>query len=151
MDATKKRHRRVAGIIFIAYLIVLFYFLFFSEEMGRSFAQRDYQYNLQPFREIMRFIRYRRIFGTQVVLMNLLGNVLAFVPYGAFLPFFSKRCRRFWRTACYSFDLSLLVEVSQLASRAGSFDVDDLLLNTLGGMLGYLVFRFLWNREQCRE
>lgn len=40
----------------------------------------------------------------------------------------------------YSFELSLLVETIQLVTKVGSFDVDDLLLNTIGGVCGYLVY-----------
>ena len=41
-------------------------------------------------------------------------------------------------TVLYSFELSLLVELLQLVFKVGSFDVDDLLLNTIGGLLGYI-------------
>ena len=41
----------------------------------------------------------------------------------------------------YSFELSLLVEVLQLVTKVGSFDVDDLLLNTVGGILGFLIYK----------
>ena len=44
-------------------------------------------------------------------------------------------------TVLYSFELSLLVELLQLVFKVGSFDVDDLFLNTIGGLLGYLVYR----------
>ncbi len=37
-----------------------------------------------------------------------------------------------------SFEFSLLIECIQLVSKVGSFDVDDMILNTLGGSLGYL-------------
>ena len=152
MDANKKRgtgcqlfrnerHRLLWTVLFIGYFCVLFYFLFFSESMGRTYSERTYHYNLIPFYEIMRFIRYRKVLGMEAVLLNLLGNVLAFLPFGSFLPMFSKRCRKFWYTAFYSLELSLLVELIQLVTKVGSFDVDDIVLNTLGGMLGYFVYR----------
>ena len=42
---------------------MLFYFLFFSEEMGRTYSERAYHYNLIPFHEIMRFVKYRHVLG----------------------------------------------------------------------------------------
>ena len=51
-----------------------------------------------------------------------------------------SRQRSFIATAYYSFVLSLCVEVFQLITKVGSFDVDDLLLNTIGGICGYLLF-----------
>ena len=140
MDANRKKSRTVAGILFLIYFFVLFYFLFFSEEMGRTYSERVYHYNLVPFKERGRFIRYRNVLGRKAVVLNLVGNVVAFMPFGAFLPIFSVRCRRILCTVWYSFELSLVVELLQLIFKVGSFDVDDLLLNTVGGMLGFLVY-----------
>lgn len=150
MELNKKKRHIVAGVLFILYFVVLFYFLFFSEEMGRTYSEREYHYNLVPLKEIGRFLKYWKVLGMKAVLLNIVGNVLAFVPFGAFLPIFSARCRKFWRTTYYSFELSLFVELLQLIFRVGSFDVDDLLLNTLGGMLGFLVYMFVmrfWRGE----
>lgn len=106
MDAKKKR-RLVTGILFIAYFMVLFYFLFFSEKMGRTYSERTYHYNLVPFKEISRFIKYADVLGTEAVVLNLVGNVAAFVPFGVFLPMYSQSCRRLWRAVYCSFELSL--------------------------------------------
>ena len=137
------RHRVVAALFFLLYFIVLFYFLFFSEELGRTYSERAYHYNLIPFHEIKRFIIYRRILGWKAVVLNIWGNIIAFMPFGLFLPIYAKRCRNLWMTVLYSFELSLLVELLQLVFKVGSFDVDDLFLNTVGGLLGYLVYKVI--------
>lgn len=137
----KKKRRAAAVLLFFIYFAVLFYFLFFSESMGRTFSERTYHYNLVPFREIKRFITYYKVLGLGAVLLNIAGNIAAFVPFGIFLPVFSRRCRRFWYTALYSMELSLFVELLQLVTKVGSFDVDDLLLNTIGGIIGYILYR----------
>ena len=128
----------------------MFYFLFFSEEMGRTYSEREYHYNLIPFHEIKRFIHYYEVLGIEAVLLNLVGNVAAFMPFGFFLPVFSGRCRTILNTVLYSFELSVLVEVIQLITKVGSFDVDDIILNTLGGALGYVVYKIVriwWHRR----
>ncbi len=130
----------MAGILFFCYFVILFYFLFFSEKMGRTFSERAYHYNLVPLKEISRFIRCRNVLGMNAVLLNLAGNVAAFIPFGVFLPMFYARCRNLFFTVWYSFELSLFVELLQLISKVGSFDVDDLLLNTIGGILGFLLY-----------
>ena len=135
-----ERHRLLCILLFIAYFAVLFYFLFFSEKMGRTYSERDYHYNLIPLHEIKRFVTHYDVLGSQVVLLNIVGNVVAFLPFGTFLPILSKRCRKFGYTLLYSFELCLLVELIQLVTKVGSFDVDDILLNTLGGVIGYLVY-----------
>lgn len=144
MKEEKKWHdrlRRLEKLLFVVYLGLLCYFLFFADSMGRNFAERTYRYNLKPFQEISRFIRYRKELGWWSVSLNLAGNVLAFVPFGAFLPRLFPKCRKFLPVAWFGFEFSLCVELIQLTAKVGSFDVDDILLNTLGGMLGYAAYR----------
>lgn len=150
MAVNKKKStgiRAFAIVLFIIYFIVLFYFLFFSEEMGRTYVEREYHYNLIPFHEIHRFMKYYKVIGMPAVLLNLAGNVAAFMPFGFFLPVFSRRCRKFLNTLFYSFELSLVVELIQLITKVGSFDVDDILLNTIGGALGYVSYKIV--RKFC--
>ena len=54
------------------------------------------------------------------------------MPFGAILPVISRRMRGFFRVMLLGFSFSLLVECTQLVTRVGTFDVDDLMLNTLG-------------------
>lgn len=117
------------------------YFLFFAEIMGRTNLTRTYHYNLVPFLEIKRFIIYRKKLGMTAVVVNLLGNIAAFLPFGFFLPFLSQKNRSFAYVTLISFEFSLLIRVyNSWCLKVGSFDVDDMILNTLGGSLGYLCF-----------
>lgn len=118
---------------------MMIYLLFFAESMGRTSMERTYHYNLVPLKEIKRFLTHWDTLGMAATL-NLVGNIVAFVPYGLILPIMNRRNRSFWRMTLWTFEFSLLVEVIQLVSKVGSFDVDDLMLNTLGGILGYLLF-----------
>jgi len=67
--------------------------------------------------------------------------VIGFMPFGALLPVLARSARKWWKTVLISFEISSLVEVSQLIFQVGCFDVDDIILNTLGGILGFLVYR----------
>lgn len=110
---------------------------------GRIFLQPDL------FKEIRRFLLYRNILGWRAVFLNIFGNVLAFMPFGFFLPVIWVRTRHWYITVLLSFVMSLLVETMQLVGKVGSFDVDDLLLNTIGGFAGYIIFvlaRGVWER-----
>lgn len=143
----KKDYRKIlricSKVMFGVYIICLTYFLFFAESTGRTFEGRTYHYNLELFKEIRRFIVYRHSLGTKAVLLNLLGNIVAFIPFGFFLPVLYPRCRSFLYTVFFSFEFSLMVETIQLVSKVGSFDVDDMLLNTIGGALGCLIFYWM--------
>ena len=137
MDSKKRKRIRILGkILFILYVIFIIYFLLFSDWYGRTGEMREYHYNLVLFKEIKRFWQYREQVGFFAMFTNLFGNVLIFVPFGFFLPMGSRQ-RSFFGTAFYSFGLSLCVEVFQFITKVGSFDVDDLFLNTLGAAFGF--------------
>ncbi len=116
----KKGYRMAAWLLFGLYLILMVYFLFFAESMGRNSVGREYHYNLQPFKEIHRYLTYYETIGPFTVFLNLGGNILA--------------------------------ELIQLVTRVGSCDVDDMILNTLGGMIGHLCFKilFLWHKMELK-
>lgn len=134
-----KRFRILGRVLFVLYMFFLLYFLIFSDWYGRTDISREYRYNLVLFKEIKRFIEYREELGAFAVFTNLFGNILIFMPYGFFISM-ASRSRGFFMTLFYSFGLSLCVETFQILTKVGSFDVDDLLLNTLGGVLGYILF-----------
>ena len=134
-----KKIRTLGKVLFVLYIFYLLYFLIFSDWYGRTGVSREYQYNLVLFKEIKRFIEYREELGAFAVFTNLFGNILIFMPFGFFISM-ASRARGFFMTLFYSFGLSLCVEVFQLLTKVGSFDVDDLLLNTIGGVLGYILF-----------
>ena len=135
----KKIFRAVGKVLFLLYVVFLIYFLFLAEWYGRTGISEEYRYNLELFREIKRFIIYREQLGAFAVFANLAGNILIFVPYGFFISVASRE-RGFFKILFFSMGLSLCVEIIQLFTRVGSFDVDDILLNTIGGVFGYIIF-----------
>lgn len=95
--------------------------------------------NLIPLRESIRLFRfYWKNEMWTTILVNFLGNIIMFVPIGFFASLLSDR-PRWWKGTLWTFLLSLFIEVSQLFVCRGT-DVDDLILNTLGGLLGYGLF-----------
>ncbi|MCI8797040.1 MAG: VanZ family protein [Dorea sp.] len=134
-----KRIRIFGKILFVLYIVFIIYFLIFSDWYGRTGEMQEYRYNLVLFREIRRFWNYRDQVGLFAMFTNLFGNVIIFMPFGFFMPM-ASRYRSCFSAVFYSFGLSLCVETFQLLTRVGSFDVDDLLLNTVGGLAGYVIF-----------
>lgn len=125
------------------YMTLLVYFLLLSDGFGRSEGYSQYRYNLIPFQEIVRFIRYHAYIDFFSVWINLLGNVVAFMPFGALIRWVVNRRVRWFQAVGYTFLFSLCVELLQLVAKVGVFDVDDLLLNTFGGLLGFFVYYVL--------
>ena len=137
---TTKR-QKLGWVLFLMYLCLLAYFMFFSESFGRTDTDRGYAYNLVPLKEITRYFRYYRTLGMPLFLINIVGNMVAFMPFGFFLPIISRRSRKWYNTVSSGLIFSLILETLQLIFKVGSFDVDDMLLNTVGAGLGFLVYR----------
>lgn len=146
----KNRHRKHGFVLLVLYLVLLTYFLFFAEVMGRNpNAREDYSYNLTLFKEIRRFLVHRDILGYQAVIVNVFGNMAAFMPFGFILPEVWDQLNHWYTIVFLGFLFSLGIETIQLVSRVGSFDVDDILLNTIGALTGYGLFviaKGVWNR-----
>jgi len=142
LKVQKNSHLTKAGwLLFYLYIILLFYFLFFSEHYGREHVFREYRYNLVLFKEIKRFITYRKQLGIESFVVNILGNILAFTPFGFMLPMLNMKYRRFFYVTFLSILFSFSIELIQLIFKVGIFDVDDMLMNTVGGILGYIAYK----------
>ena len=76
-------------------------------------------------------------------------NILLFVPFGYLLPMLWKRADRWWKVLLCGFAASLVIELLQLVTRYGMFDLDDLMHNTLGALLGWGCYAG-WLAGSCR-
>ena len=95
--------------------------------------------NLIPLRESWALYAYYLKTGFwEAILLNFLGNILMFLPIGLFTALLSDR-PRWWKSTLYTLGTSLFIEVFQLFVSRGT-DVDDLILNTVGGLAGYWLF-----------
>ena len=137
---TKRCIKFGSFVLLTLYIAVLIYVCFFSEDYGRDVITSYYRYNLIPYRDVV---------GIRAFLANLFGNVLAFMPYGFFMPILRPKLRRMNGMFLAAFLLSLTIEITQLLTRVGSFDVDDLILNTAGGIAGYLLF-YIMNKIRSK-
>ena len=133
------RHRRTAIAVFCIYLICLVYLLFFAENMGRTIGT-TYRYNYIPFKEIKRFLTNINSLGMRAVIVNVVGNVVVFMPFGYLVPRIAKRKMGIFYTTILGLEFSACIELIQLVTRTGCCDVDDVILNTLGTFLGCAVY-----------
>lgn len=99
--------------------------------------------NFKPFKTIKMYIDYAYKLNS---VENLAGNVLVFVPFGFLLPLASDERRRFADVFINAFVFVLGIETFQLFSAFGAFDVDDILLNCLGAVVGYGCYKVMCTR-----
>jgi glycopeptide antibiotics resistance protein len=74
---------------------------------------------------------------------QIVGNLVMLFPLGIYLPILYKRLNNFFLVLLVSLLVSVLIELFQLATRFRSADVDDVILNTTGAIVGFLVFRLV--------
>lgn len=130
--------------LFLLYIGIASILLFFSSyrravRFGRN--ESFTEYNLIPFHTIMNYVNATGYINTSIVITNLAGNILAFMPLGFFLPLLFKRYLKFRKAISIVIASTLTVECLQYIFRVGSFDVDDLILNSVGGILGFWIFK----------
>ncbi len=123
-------YKEIMLLFFAFYVLCLFQIVTLSDTAASSSS------NFVPFKEIMRYKLFSNLF-----IKNVIGNVLLFLPYGYFVGrYFSGKSK------ILSFFLILLasasIEITQL-SIGRVFDVDDIILNLIGGMLGYFIYLLL--------
>ena len=109
-------------------------FLLFGLVTSTDFE--SYSNNFIPFKEITRYS-----INSSLFYKNVIGNVLLFVPFGYFINNILQN-KRFYISIIITFITSLSIEFIQM-NIDRSFDIDDIILNMIGGILGYLIYRFL--------
>lgn len=119
-------HEEIILLLFITYILFLF-------ELVTSRDVYMNGTNLVPFREMFRYPVGSENFNRQVI-----GNILLFIPFGFFATYYTK-IKKISSISFMSLLVSLTIEVVQKYI-GRSFDVDDIILNIVGGILGFLVY-----------
>lgn len=102
---------------------------------GREAGSRSGYVNLIPFTTIITDGKITR-FAVE--------NWLLFVPFGILVPMIWKNFRSFFRTGILGFFASILIEIVQLITKRGFLETDDIILNSIGALSGYLIFAYFY-------
>lgn len=152
MTRTRKTINLLVRILFWVYLIIAVRLLVlkaFPMGLALSYMRADWERgvilrglstaNFIPFETVIMYIKH---YGHLNSFENLVGNIVIFIPFGFLAPFVkSERKRGLAFVMAMGFLISMLVEVIQLVTGFGAFDVDDLILNTLGTVIGYCLYK----------
>lgn len=114
-------------LLFLAYILLLFELV---TEKDVAIASGT---NFIPLKEILRYK-----FGSKLFLQQVLGNIILFIPFGLFASYYVN-AKKASIVLIISLLSSLVIETVQYFI-GRSFDVDDIILNTLGGVLGFILF-----------
>ena len=138
----------IVKMSFVLYLAVLFILLFVRQRGNWWTNLSMFEYammhmNLIPFKTIGGYIKALadQSMNLNIPIENLLGNLLMFLPAGMYLPFFSEKINSLKRLIFGMIPVFLIIELGQFFTKRGAFDIDDLILNMTGAIIGYLVWR----------
>lgn len=135
-DTNKKRY-----IIFGIYVGVLIYFMFFGFGRPQMAELREYRYSLIPVRIPLWVPKHISIDNIRLWIFTL-GNLLAFVPFGILIPTTFRKHVKTYSMFILLFVLFILfMETLQMVTYLGSFDVDDIIINTIGASIGFFSYK----------
>ena len=104
--------------------------------------------NLVPFHTLA---IYWNNLGSEFWMRNLFGNLALLLPLGLLGPIALPGLDRWWRIALVALAYSVAIEVIQLAVPDRSADIDDVIVNVTGALLGYAVFRMSRGAQMGRR
>jgi glycopeptide antibiotics resistance protein len=114
-------------LIFVIYILCLFQVVTFQDDV--SWASN----NFIPFKEILRYNITSRLF-----IKNVLGNMILFAPFGFFTSYYLK-VDKMHLPVVLTLVTSIAIEIVQMCI-GRVFDVDDIILNLIGGILGFFIY-----------
>lgn len=166
MIKIKKREKKEFVMYELPVNMLFIYFLYLAQmtifplNIGIHLERRV---SLIPFKTIMRFIPILLRDGLisnslrphlNSGAINIVGNIAVFIPVGILIPLISRRVSTFKVTILLGFTASLVIEILQFLFAEGRImDIDDLILNTLGVAVGWVVYKSIkyFIKDECKE
>ena len=157
----EKSRSPIMALLFLCYGALMIYLMFFRNRTGAEgltyWEQVRNNYNLIPWRTVgnywdvltrpeyymEKWDATTYLFNIRVAVVNIVGNVIMFVPFGAFLPAMWPKLQRAWKAIPAGVLTIVLVEIVQLLTLRGRCDIDDVFLNVIGIAVGYGLWRFV--------
>jgi len=126
--------KKLTNTLFIIYLVALLWILVFKLGVQFSYMGKR-RINLIPFNELL-------ILKGKVDFVEMILNAVIFVPLGIYIGVLFKRWT-YGKKIFLFFNISLLIEGLQFILKVGAFDTTDIITNSLGGIIGLLIFKVI--------
>lgn len=132
-----RRHFRIyTASAFLIYLLIVLHITIFSRE------PEERRIDTELFRSYrLLFVEKNDFYYGQIVC-----NILMTVPFGILIPLLNPKIRSFMKILLSGLLFSLIIELVQYFTGRGLFEVDDLFNNTVGAIIGYLLFLYFYWR-----
>ncbi|RYF84839.1 MAG: VanZ family protein [Chitinophagaceae bacterium] len=159
MTTEAQIRRTLNRITLVIYLLALVYFVvlkgvffykmafpYLGNLVGNNHSEFR-NYNLIPLRTIKSSFSNETWNLPGAQFLNFVGNIILFMPLGFLLPLVFRLMEKFRNVLLATLLVSFSFEMIQLITKSGFCDIDDVLLNTVGGVFGYCFFAFLYRWE----
>ena len=124
-------------VLFVIYILFMIWELYLGNFRSPGYAG----YNLIPFKTILGYLVNMRYYSTWIIIVNIVGNIIVFIPMGFFISFFLRDKASLIRVILISVAVLVPAELLQAFFKVGSFDIDDIILNVLGSILGFMAYK----------
>ena len=139
--------------IAVLYVIAVLFLAIASRQPGETAGL-----NMQPFLALKRAIVLKgpSIFSgirirSKIMLMDIILNLLLFVPFGFIVPCFSKKLAHWWAVMPMALCFSSFIEFTQFTAQLGTADVDDLINNTIGAFIGWVLYMIVLKKKMTER
>lgn len=132
-------------ILFVMYLSYLIYLTLFDRFYGRGTFHR--KLSIIPFETTLKVLTSSH--NWNAILINIFGNIAAFIPMGFLLPLVFTRLNKFFGIFTVVLSATVSIEVLQYITGTGTTDIDDVILNVTGGIVGYLMAKGMIKLFAC--
>ena len=130
------------NLFFIYFLILVNLTIFKYGYLTLDFDIRFYINDI-PFVETVKMFT-NEFSDIHIALYNVIGNILLFIPLGFCIPLFFNKKNKLSKVILYGFTASLTIEVLQIFTPFNTTDIDDIIFNTLGSILGFVIFNIIY-------
>lgn len=138
--------KKIATGIYILFLVGALFCRTTHDIYGNYFQTLNWHINIIPFRTIFAYIGKSR---EGYAIKNIIGNVIMFVPMGYILQDILGKYTKYSKTLLIATGVIIVIEIAQLVSLKGMFDVDDIILNLLGVTVGYIVYKIMGRKKSA--
>ncbi|MFS0891524.1 VanZ family protein [Peribacillus frigoritolerans] len=148
---TRLKYEKYINVLFLIYIILLAIVSFwgispFQTRLNGNIG--DVSHNIVPFYTIETYLFNFQHYNFDTWFYNTFGTILVFMPLGILLPLVFVNLRNLTLIVLLSLLVSLIIETIQFVTLLGVFDVDDILLNTFGSILGFLIFTLIIKKSK---
>ncbi len=95
----------------------------------------------------MVWIPFQTSGGSSLIVLYSLANLVIFIPFGILVPKVFRGINSVWAMALITFMTSVVIEIVQFMLACGYSEVEDVIMNVAGGVIGYLIIKFIEKRK----